>query len=132
MRTHTILSAGLAAGLCLLAIQPSGCLAPDGKLDVPATVVELNLTADDLDTLATVAEGGTAKALQDTAGAIRQAATVLGQGGPPGDAWSLLDASLDALAAVAEKEEDSDLALAVAAARIIVGRIKASLPEPTD
>lgn len=124
----------VAAALALLAVQP-GCTST-GDPDWPAIERELDLTAADLEILAETATGlgkaSTAQALQDAAGAVRAAHEIVAAGGPPGDAWGLLDASLDALAAVAEKEGDSDLALGVAAARIVLGRVKAYIPEPTE
>lgn len=122
----------VAAVLLLLAVAP-GCQST-GEPDWPAVERELDLTAADLEilseTAAALEKPSTAQALQDAANAVRKAQEVIASGGPPGDAWALLDASLDALVAVAAKEGDSDLALGVAAARSALGRVRAYLPEP--
>lgn len=134
MKPYRILPLAIAAVLALVAVQPS-CTST-GAPDWPAIERELDLTAADLEILAETADAmgkaSTAQALRSTSNAVRHAHGILASGGPPGDAWGLIDASLDALALVAEKEQDSDLALGVAAARIVLGRVKAYLPEPAD
>jgi hypothetical protein len=117
---------------CLALVALSGCVTPDGDFDAPATAQELALTSIDLESLAVVAEikgkDSTAKALRDASVALDAAADALESGQPVGDAWGTIDAALDVLDALAAKEQDGDLALGVAAARIVVRRIKASVP----
>jgi hypothetical protein len=119
-----------------LALPLYGCLAPDGTLDVPATVDELQLTSGDLlilsDTATAMGKPETADALRVASDAIYKAALALDSGAPTADAWGLVDSSLDLLEAIAAKEQDGDLAIGVAAARIVLGRVKAHLPEPAQ
>lgn len=130
IRPWKFLPVMVAAALFVAAILPS-CTST-GAPDWPKVEREMDLTAADLEILAetadTLGKASTADALRNTADAVRQAHSVLAGGGPPEDAWALVDASLDVLAALAEKEKDSDLALGVAAARITLGRVKAYLP----
>lgn len=134
IRLWTFLPILAAAILTIVAVQPS-CTST-GAPDWPAIERELDLTAADLEILAETADAmgkaSTAQALRSTSNAVRHAHGILAGGGPPGDAWGLIDASLDSLALVAEKEDDSDLALGVAAARIMLGRVKAYLPSPAE
>lgn len=123
--------------LALFLLAPlMGCPATGADPDWPAIERELDLTAADLDDLAQTAvalnKPDTAKALQAAAQATRQASEVLAKGGDATDAWGLLDASLDVLSGLAEKEQDSNLALGVAAAKIVVRRARAYLPERVD
>lgn len=128
LRAWIFLPLIVAAALAFYAI--AGCVTPQGKLDVPATVEELAITSMDLESLAVVAEiqgkNGTAKALRDASLALDAAAGAL-EGGNAGDAWATLDYALTELAAVAAANQDGDLALGVAAAQIAVRRIKAGL-----
>lgn len=132
MRPWIFLPLIIAAGLILYVLS-HGCVSPQGGLDVPATVEELALTSMDLESLAVVADMqgkfGTADALRDASVALDKAAEAL-EGGGAGDAWATLDYALKDLAAVAAANEDGDLALGVAAAQIVVRRVKAALPEP--
>ncbi len=97
---------------------------------------ELDLAAADLEILAVQADGfgeeSAADALQAAADSARQAHAIIAGGGPPEDAWALVDASLAVLDALAEREQNGQLALGVAAARIALGRVKAYLPSPSE